>query len=130
MNELKNIFEQNAIQIQNLDINLFPTCLHQKTFIQFQSTLKGPTAKYVDNAFDLQNINANETDHLMGLFAEGHLAWIDARITNQDPSLTNMTKKAIEILNKNSDDEKGFFLMVEGGRIDHAHHETWANRSI
>ena len=64
----------------------------------------------------------------MGLFAEGHLAWIDTRIPNQDPSLTNMTKKAIEILSKNSDE--GFFLMVEGGRIDHAHHETWANRSI
>ena len=90
--------------------------------------MKGPTAKYVDNAFDLKNINANETDHLMGLFAEGHLPWLDTRMPNQDPSLTNMTKKAIEILSKNSDE--GFFLMVEGGRIDHAHHETWANRSI
>ncbi len=37
-----------------------------------------------------------------------------------EPSLKEMTEVAIKILKKN---EKGFFLMVEGGRIDHAHHE-------
>eukprot|EP00057_Strongylocentrotus_purpuratus_P020470 XP_011674944.1 PREDICTED: intestinal-type alkaline phosphatase 1-like [Strongylocentrotus purpuratus] len=36
-----------------------------------------------------------------------------------DPSLADMTEKAIRILQK---EEKGFFLAVEGGRIDHAHH--------
>ena len=30
-----------------------------------------------------------------------------------------MTEVAIKMLKKN---ENGFFLMVEGGRIDHAHH--------
>lgn len=39
-----------------------------------------------------------------------------------------MTKKAIEMLSKNT--EKGFFLMVEGGRIDHAHHDSWANTAL
>ena len=37
-----------------------------------------------------------------------------------EPSLQEMTETAIKILKKNN---KGFFLMVEGGRIDHAHHE-------
>ena len=37
-----------------------------------------------------------------------------------------MNPKAIEILNK----DQGFFLMVEAGRIDQAHHETWANRAL
>ena len=30
-----------------------------------------------------------------------------------------MTSKAIDLLSKN---DKGFYLNVEGGRIDHAHH--------
>ena len=38
-----------------------------------------------------------------------------------------MTSKAIEILKKN---RKGFYLMVEGGRIDHAHHAGNAYRAL
>jgi hypothetical protein len=44
-----------------------------------------------------------------------------------EPSLTEMTEKAIDILTKNP---KGFFLMVEGGRIDHAHHAANAYRAL
>merc|ERR1711860_61670 len=36
-----------------------------------------------------------------------------------EPSLAEMTDKAIKILSKNP---KGFFLLVEGGKIDLAHH--------
>lgn len=35
-----------------------------------------------------------------------------------------MTERAIQFLQKKSD--KGFFLFVEGGRIDHAHHKNQA----
>jgi len=35
-----------------------------------------------------------------------------------------MTEKAIRFLKKKSDN--GFFLLVEGGRIDHAHHKNQA----
>ncbi len=38
-----------------------------------------------------------------------------------------MTTTAIELLRKN---RKGFFLMVEGGRIDHAHHAGNAHRAL
>lgn len=41
------------------------------------------------------------------------------------PSLAEMTSKAIDILSANS---SGYFLMVEGGRIDHALHGTNAKR--
>ncbi|KAK7075978.1 hypothetical protein SK128_006301, partial [Halocaridina rubra] len=44
-----------------------------------------------------------------------------------DPSLAEMTKAAIEILQKN---EQGFFLLVEGGRIDQAHHENQAGKAL
>ena len=43
------------------------------------------------------------------------------------PSLAEMTDKALGVLSKNSN---GFFLMVEGGRIDHALHGTNAKRAL
>ncbi|XP_042605190.1 intestinal-type alkaline phosphatase-like [Cyprinus carpio] len=44
-----------------------------------------------------------------------------------DPSLTEMVEKAIKILRKNS---KGFYLFVEGGRIDHGHHAGKAKYAL
>ena len=38
------------------------------------------------------------------------------RAQEQEPSLIEMTQKAIELLEKN---KNGYFLLVEGGRIDH-----------
>ena len=43
------------------------------------------------------------------------------------PSLAEMTVKAIDILSQNTN---GYFLMVEGGRIDHALHGVNAKRAI
>jgi alkaline phosphatase len=44
-----------------------------------------------------------------------------------EPSLTEMTEKAIGILQRGP---QGFFLMVEGGRIDHGHHEGSAIKAL
>jgi alkaline phosphatase len=41
--------------------------------------------------------------------------------TLDQPSIVEMTEKAIQILSRNPN---GFFLFVEGGRIDHGHHES------
>ncbi len=43
------------------------------------------------------------------------------------PSLSEMTTKAMDILSSNP---KGYFLMVEGGRIDHALHSTIAKKAL
>lgn len=47
--------------------------------------------------------------------------------SDNEPSLLEMTKRALEILQRNSD---GFVLLVEGGRIDHAHHDGIAQRAL
>lgn len=75
------------------------------------------------------NLNVNKTDKVLGLFHPSHTKFnyeIDG-IDDMSPTLSEMTLKAIEILSKNP---KGFFLFVEGGRIDHAHHMTRARVAL
>ena len=78
-------------------------------------------------------VDVSQVDRLFGLFGEHHLLFDHERRNStgcepcqkwpDQPSLTEMTQKAIEMLQKNT--EHGFFLLVEGGRIDHAHHDTY-----
>lgn len=58
---------------------------------------------------------------VLGLFEASHMHYEADRHNDEggEPSLAAMTSKAIAILEK---DPQGFFLMVEAGRIDHAHH--------
>jgi alkaline phosphatase len=68
--------------------------------------------------------------HVLGLFApSGHLAYELDRDPAAQPSLAEMTTAAIDILRR-AGGERGFVLMVEGGRIDHALHNTNAKRAL
>ncbi len=58
-------------------------------------------------------------DHVLALFTKSHLPYAIDRVEGQTPSLAEMTAQGIRLL---SQDKDGFFLMVEGGRIDHAAH--------
>lgn len=58
-------------------------------------------------------------DHVLALFTKSHLPYALDRVEGQTPSLVELTAKGIDLLSKDKD---GFFLMVEGGRIDHAAH--------
>jgi alkaline phosphatase len=92
--------------------------------------LKKTNSKYVWNKADFDAIDPNATDHLLGLFEPSHVHYEVDRLTHDkagEPSLTDMTTKAIDILKKNPN---GYFLMVEGGRIDHAHHSGNAYRAL
>ncbi|XP_071109415.1 alkaline phosphatase-like [Haliotis cracherodii] len=95
----------------------------------FESSLEGQTAKYVWNKQQLAAIDPKDTDYLLGLFEASHMQYDLERDTTPagDPSIADMTRKAIQILQKN---EKGFFLLVEGGRIDHGHHSNSAKKSL
>jgi len=64
-----------------------------------------------------------ESTPLVGLFADSHLDYEIDRDPSEQLSLPEMTRAAIQILANSPDGrENGFFLMVEGSRIDHAAH--------
>jgi alkaline phosphatase len=91
--------------------------------------MEKPGAAYVWNREQFAAIDPANTDHLLGLFEVSHMQFEHDRSSDRagEPSLTEMTIKALEILQKNP---KGFFLMVESGRIDHAHHVGNAYRAL
>jgi alkaline phosphatase len=84
---------------------------------------------YVNTGTSFAAVNPATTSKLVGLFNLDHLNYELDRVNGNidEPSLADMTEKAIRILSKNS---KGYFLMVEGGRIDHALHGTNAKRAL
>ena len=70
---------------------------------------------------------AYEGEKLWGSFASADLKYDYDRQADEDtvePTLAEMTEKAIEVLDK---DEDGFFLMVEGSKVDWAAH---ANNTV
>jgi alkaline phosphatase len=82
-------------------------------------------------ASDLASLDAAAGGKIIGLFdqalAQGHMSYELDRDPAKEPSLAQMTVKAIDALAKNAN---GYFLMVEGGRIDHALHGTNAKRAL
>lgn len=88
-----------------------------------------PGAAYVWSLDQLRAIDPARTPALLGLFEPGNMNWEADRPGDEagEPSLAEMTRVAIELLSRDPD---GFFLMVEGGRIDHAHHAGNAYRAL
>ncbi|XP_005988748.2 alkaline phosphatase, tissue-nonspecific isozyme [Latimeria chalumnae] len=84
-------------------------------------------AQYVWNLRQLKQLNLKEVDFLLGLFEPHDLMYELDRNRETDPSLQDMVEVAIKILRKNPN---GFFLLVEGGRIDHGHHEGKAKQAL
>ena len=90
---------------------------------------KYKNSEYVWNKEQFDKIDPKKTKHLLGLFQPSHLQYEYDRPKDPagEPSLTEMTAKAIDMLSTN---KNGYFLMVEAGRIDHAHHAGNAFRAL
>ncbi|MBE7215575.1 alkaline phosphatase [Shewanella benthica] len=93
------------------------------------------TAKYANSAYVADRdsflaLDPATTNHALGLFNSSHMEYDYDRTTDGatgEPSLAEMTAKSIDILKKN---DKGFVLIIEAGRIDHAHHAGNAARAL
>lgn len=90
---------------------------------------KGYTFVSDKASFDAAPVSAGAK--IIGLFDQafdqGHMSYDLDRNPAKEPSLAEMTTKSMDLLSKNA---KGYFLMVEGGRIDHALHDTNAKRAL
>lgn len=73
-------------------------------------------------AFTRDDLLNTESGKFLGLFEMGYLTTVEP-----EPSLAEMTSKAIELLSAN---DKGFFLMVEGGQIDTMCHANDARGAL
>ena len=79
---------------------------------------------FTDNDADMKNFKGGK---LRALFSKSHMSFEVDRAKTKQPSLAEMTETAIKNLETN---QKGYVLMVEAGRIDHAHHGTNAYRAL
>jgi alkaline phosphatase len=90
---------------------------------------KSPGRDYVWNKKQLDALDLKKTKYLLGLFEPNHMQFEAERAkdTAGEPSLAEMTGAAIGVLKNNPN---GFFLVIESGRIDHAHHGGNAYRAL
>lgn len=92
-------------------------------------TRGGAGSSFIYSQIEFDAIDTASTTHLLGLFERSHMEYEADRLadTAGEPSLAAMTEKSIKILGKNP---KGFYLHVEGGRVDHGHHAGNAYRAL
>jgi alkaline phosphatase len=90
--------------------------------------------RYIARSSEFEALQAEveagkDVGKILGLFSPGMMAYELDRDKDLwgEPSLEEMTRLAIDILKKNPN---GFFLMVEGGRIDHAGHSNLAKHAV
>ena len=92
---------------------------------KYQNDLKD--AGYSVYLDDIKGFRSCTKAPVWALFAETSMPyWLEAD-KQQTPSLAEMTRKAIDLLSKN---ENGFFLMVEGSKVDWAAHDNDAKNAM
>ena len=72
-----------------------------------------------DYVTSIEEMNSSDSEKIWGMFAPVDMAYDFDRDPSKEPSLAEMTSKAISTLSKN---ENGFFLLVEGSKVDWAAH--------
>jgi alkaline phosphatase len=88
-----------------------------------------PDGRVVWSADGLSALDPAGARQVLGLFESSHMQFESARSADRagEPSLAQMTLAALELLSRG---ERGFVLLVEAGRIDHAHHSGNAHGAL
>lgn len=79
----------------------------------------------------LNSLDVKSYTNVLGLFSESHMQYHLFNDNNigvgVQPSLMEMSQKALEMLSANPN---GYVILIEGGRIDHGHHENKAKLAL
>lgn len=86
-----------------------------------------PAGQYVENAGAFRNLDPRAQGPVLGLFNDDHINYRADRDPASEPSLPEMATFAVRKLQAT---RKPYFLMIEAGRIDHAHHATNPYRAL
>ena len=117
-----NIDRNNYNEIALSEIN---SCVNimfgggRSYFKKYEDKMKANNYKWINSIFELQSIDKN--DKVIGTFAEDTISMEDNRI-----ELADLTKEALVRL----DNDKGFFLMIEGSDIDYYSHKCEMNNML
>ena len=89
----------------------------------------GDKGAYVWNLDQFKKLDPKKQTRVLGLFEPDNMQFDYDRPKDKggEPELAEMTAYAIDVLSQNP---KGYFLMVEGGRIDHGSHNNNAYRTL
>ncbi|KAI0233362.1 Alkaline phosphatase, tissue-nonspecific isozyme [Lamellibrachia satsuma] len=101
--------------------NLIQEWLNKK-----KSSLTEEEYAYVSTKQELEKVDLDKVQYLLGLFHMSNMAFEVDRVHRAEviePSIAQMTEDAIRVLKRSGN---GYFLLVEGGRIDHGHHKARA----
>lgn len=99
-----------------------------KNLIDEWKIKKESSAKYIWNNDELSHIDLDKTDFLLGLFEDDEMKFnLDTTKEDNKPSLSDMTRVAIEMLEK---DKNGYFILITHGLIDKAHHNNFAQIAL
>ncbi|WP_250461747.1 alkaline phosphatase [Microbulbifer litoralis] len=92
-----------------------------RNLVQEWKNRYGAAATYIEDEKGFKAVDVAETDKLLGLFQPSHMRYESDRKNDKagEPSLSEMTAKGLQLMQKG---DGGYFMLVEGGRIDHGHH--------
>jgi alkaline phosphatase len=91
-----------------------------------------PAGRFVADAPGLRALDPASGGPVLGLFNADHISFEADRDDAREPGLVEMTRFALKRLESTRGGRrgKGYYLMIEGGRIDHAHHASNPYRAL
>jgi alkaline phosphatase len=87
----------------------------------------GLGAQFATDTAGFKSLKLDGSSPVLALFNSSHMEYEADRADDDEPSLADMTKAAIEYLSKNED---GYYLEIEAGRVDHGNHAGNAARAL